>query len=84
MSLSKIACLGRTQLLCRRGLKPRLQSACLIFLLLGAVGLAANAELVGYWSFDEADGVDDLSGNGNDGIIHGKPKAGNDAVHITN
>lgn len=31
----------------------------------------ANAELVGYWSFDEAHGVDDLSGNGHDGEIHG-------------
>lgn len=46
----------------------------LIFLLLGVIALTANAELVGYWSFDEADGVDDLSGNGNDGVIHGKPK----------
>ena len=46
----------------------------LIFLLLGGIALTANAELVGYWSFDEADGVDDLSGNGNDGVIQGKPK----------
>ena len=47
---------------------------CLIFLLLGVTALTADAELVGYWSFDEADGVDDLSGNGNDGIIQGNPK----------
>ena len=47
---------------------------CLIFLLLGVIGLAADAELVGYWSFDEADGAEDLSGNGNDGIIRGNPK----------
>lgn len=33
----------------------------LIILLLGVIGLAVDAELVGYWSFDEADGVDDLS-----------------------
>ena len=51
-----------------------LKIASLIFLLLGVIGLAADAELVGYWSFDEADGADDLSGNGNDGIIHGNPK----------
>ncbi len=38
-----------------------------IFLL----NIAAHAELVGYWSFDEADGVNDLSGNGHDGDIHG-------------
>ena len=47
---------------------------CLIFLLLGVIALTADAELVGYWSFDKADGTDDLSGNGNDGIIHGNPK----------
>ena len=41
---------------------------CLIILLLGVIGLAADAELVGYWSFDEADGVDDLSGNGTEGL----------------
>lgn len=46
----------------------------LICILFGLISLIANAELVGYWSFDEADGTDDLSGNGNDGIIHGDPK----------
>ena len=47
---------------------------CLIFLLSGTVNLIANAELVGYWSFDKADEANDLSGNGNDGIIHGNPQ----------
>ena len=47
---------------------------CLIFLLLGVIGLTANAELVGYWSFDEADGAADLSGNGNHSIIRGNLK----------
>ena len=46
----------------------------LIFLLSGTVNLIANAELVGYWSFDKADEANDLSGNGNDGIIHGNPQ----------
>jgi len=32
----------------------------------------AGNPLVGYWSFDNGD-VEDLSGNGNDGIIHGEP-----------
>jgi len=36
--------------------------------------LTVNGELVGYWSFNKADGADDLSGNGNNGIIHGNPK----------
>ncbi len=35
--------------------------------------IAVHAELVGYWSFDEADGVNDLSGNGHDGDVHGNP-----------
>ena len=48
--------------------------ACLIFCLFGIVNFTANAELVGYWSFDAADGADDLSGNGHDGVIHGNPK----------
>ena len=47
---------------------------CLILLLFGIVNLTANAELVGYWSFDEADEANDLSGNGHDGVIHGNPK----------
>ena len=34
---------------------------CLTFFLFGIVTLAANAELVAYWSFDEADGVDDVA-----------------------
>lgn len=46
----------------------------LILLLSGAVNLMANAELVGYWSFDKADEANDLSGNGHDGIIRGNPK----------
>ena len=51
-----------------------LKIASLIFLLSGTVNLIANAELVGYWSFDKADEANDLSGNGNDGIIHGNPQ----------
>ena len=47
---------------------------CLILLLSGAVNLMANAELVGYWSFDKADEANDLSGNGHDGVIRGNPK----------
>ena len=35
--------------------------------------MTANGKLVGYWSFDDADGVNDLSGNGHDGDIHGNP-----------
>ncbi len=48
--------------------------AGLIFCLFSIVNFGANAELVGYWSFDKADGVDDLTGNGHDGVIHGNPK----------
>ena len=48
-----------------------LKTACLIFLSLGIIGLTADAELVGYWSFDKTDGTEDLSGNGNDGILLG-------------
>lgn len=47
---------------------------CLIFFLSGIISLTANAELVGYWSFDEADEANDLSGNGHDGVIRGNPK----------
>ena len=47
---------------------------CLTFLLFSIVNLTASAELVAYWSFDKADGVDDLTGNGHDGNIHGNPK----------
>ena len=46
----------------------------LILLLSGIVSLTANAGLVGYWSFDEADEANDLSGNGHDGVIRGNPK----------
>ena len=35
---------------------------------------SAVAELIGYWSFDEADGVTDLSETGNDGVIVGNPE----------
>ena len=47
---------------------------CLIFFLSGIISLTANAGLVGYWSFDEADEANDLSGNGHDGVIRGNPK----------
>lgn len=46
----------------------------LIFFLSGIISLTANAGLVGYWSFDEADEANDLSGNGHDGVIRGNPK----------
>ena len=51
-----------------------LRIACLILCLFGIVNSVTHAELVGYWSFDEADGVDDLTGNGHNGIIQGTPK----------
>ena len=38
------------------------------------INFTANGELIGYWSFDEADGSTDLSGNGHNGVIHGNPK----------
>ena len=44
-----------------------------VIVLIFISNFSANAELVGYWSFDEADGVKDLSGNGHDGDIHGNP-----------
>ncbi|MDE0326428.1 MAG: LamG domain-containing protein [Candidatus Poribacteria bacterium] len=47
---------------------------CLIFFLSGIISLTANAGLMGYWSFDEADEANDLSGNGHDGVIRGNPK----------
>lgn len=50
------------------------KNVCLILFLFGTINLMANAELVGYWSFDKADGANDLSGNGHDGIIRGNPK----------
>ena len=48
---------------------------CLIFFLSGIISLTVNAGLVGYWSFDEANGANDLNGNGHDGVIRGNPKA---------
>lgn len=45
-----------------------------VFILMCLISTNTNAELVGYWSFDEADGVTDLSGNGHDGVIHGNPQ----------
>ena len=53
---------------------PLSKIVCLIFLLFGVVNLTANAELVGYWSFDKADEANDLTENGHDGIIRGNPK----------
>lgn len=53
---------------------PLSRIVCLILCLFSIVNFGANAELVGYWSFDKADGVDDLTGNGHDGVIHGNPK----------
>ena len=60
---------------------------CLTFFLFGIATFAVNAELVAYWSFDKADGVDDLTGNGHDGNIHGNPKVvagkfGNEAISV--
>lgn len=45
-----------------------------VFLFFSLVVFPVYAELVGYWSFDEEDGVKDLSGNGHDGILHGNPQ----------
>lgn len=45
-------------------------SVCLILCLMVT---ETDADLVGYWSFDQEDGVKDLSGNGHNGIIHGNP-----------
>ncbi len=45
-------------------------SVCLILCLMTT---ETDADLVGYWSFDQEDGVKDLSGNGHNGIIHGNP-----------
>ncbi len=45
-----------------------------MLLLFGGLPPIATAALVGYWSFDAADGVEDLSRNGNDGVLHGAPK----------
>ena len=46
----------------------------LVFLFLSLLPCSVNSELVGYWTFDKADETNDVSGNGNDGIIHGNPK----------
>ena len=43
------------------------------FSLLVFVSFNAAGHLVGYWTFDDGD-VTDLSGNGNDGIVHGDPQ----------
>lgn len=43
-----------------------------ILFLFSIVSFTAEGELVGYWSFDIEDGPTDLTGNGHDGIIHGK------------
>ncbi len=45
-----------------------------IFIISFLTNITANGELIGYWSFDETDGVTDLSGNGHDGAIHGNPQ----------
>ena len=44
-------------------------------LILTSVGSAADADLVGWWKFDETSGTiaHDASGNGNDGTIEGDP-----------
>ncbi len=44
-----------------------------IIILFSVFSFTVSGELIGYWSFDEEDGVTDLSGNGNDGLIHGNP-----------
>ena len=46
-----------------------------VFLSLCLLPCSVNGELVGYWTFDKADGANDVSGNGNDGILHGNPKS---------
>lgn len=45
-----------------------------IFTVLSVAANSVDAKLLGYWSFDQEDGVKDLSGNGHDGIIHGNPQ----------
>lgn len=45
-----------------------------VLVLFSPICFTANSELVGYWSFNEEDGVTDLTGNGHDGIIHGEPQ----------
>ncbi len=45
-----------------------------VLLLFSVIVLEVNAELVGYWSFDQEDGVKDVSGNGHHGIIYGNPQ----------
>lgn len=55
--------------------KLMLTSIATILIFIGTFSQSAVSDsLVGYWSFDEDDGVKDLSGTGNDGIIHGDPK----------
>ena len=52
--------------------KLMLSSIVMIMVFMGMLlANSAVAELVGYWSFDKDDGVDDLSGKGNDGVIVG-------------
>lgn len=43
-----------------------------ILFLFCVANFTAEGELVGYWSFDIEDGPTDLTGNGHDGVIHGK------------
>lgn len=45
-----------------------------VFIIFTIIVFPVYAELVGYWSFDQEDGVQDLSGNGHNGIIHGNPQ----------
>ncbi|NQV32357.1 MAG: hypothetical protein HQ515_06660, partial [Phycisphaeraceae bacterium] len=64
-------------MLCRRLMK------CLgLFLMLGLLVGHANADLVGYWQFDEGAGnvATDKSGNGNDGMLLGGPTWGAGAI----
>ena len=53
---------------------PKIMWFISTFVLCSLISFTANGELVGYWSFDKADGVTDMSGNGHDGIIHGNPQ----------
>ena len=50
-----------------------LAAVAMSFSLLVFVSFNAAGDLVGYWTFDDGD-VTDLSGTGNDGVVHGDPQ----------
>ena len=50
-----------------------LAAVAMSFSLLVFVSFNAAGDLIGYWTFDDGD-VTDLSGTGNDGVVHGDPQ----------